>query len=911
MGLAELIETKKMSKEEFEEHEHPRDSDGKFRKKNKGAKEIKGLSFLFKTKAMSKEEFEESEHPRGPDGKFVEDGKAGSTPKTSKGKHGGKRSFSGRTSKYASIAVPKRMSQYKKAYPDASEKEIEKMVKEDAKELGKPDWAEYIDNPEEYLKKEEKMREAAYRSKYGKAKLSRGGYVSVKNVPGESGEARASITETKAAFDREVAKQQILKDAWGTFRNEYSEKDERDRAKLVLLAGGIATILGVAALTVGRPKFALQGGLKNMDNLKDLKHMDVDGFGRLQVRKLKEFGAPDPTEAVPPEFIQFAKVTGKESWTEMEKAGAINKWITKTLMKAKGMTPEEGAKYGMRAGPKWTGYNVDRFRLNKNYVADLSDSASRESFIPKFGQLDAYSGKPITYENGSLRYKSMVEEALKREAKTGDNKLYRILKTGGPEGSVKPIKVDPKTLEVNFVRNKGKTLGEDDLKLWLDQKRLLDSRGIPRKIKNTESILPDRVVTRYGDEFANRADIVNKDDYRGYNEFMADAVIGPLSRRVLAGISISAGTGGMYYFQQDIASYLGAKQAAEKSRTRQQQEVDKIGNRKTPAPKTSTMADEIKKINAETKREEAKTRRELAQMGKETNRKDFLNRLVEHDIRRHIEGSQKIHSTKPGTVAERFTKVVDDLYDIENTPGNMMVVYNRTKTPEATGDFVREIQDHFNKLHGEGSFERVVLDNEPIKRVTSGKEFNGEIITKAPNIEPDDEYVSIDEIADMAAIQIIEEITDISQSCKIMIEGGVPNHTNYEAINDIITDIYINLKKSVKPDKYNNMSSEESNSEKTTEKSINPVDMKGAADYMSSQDDRSAGLFVPVEDAKFCNLCNKPVSAEDIARCDNPECPFTWLDAVIGDTDIEEKKDKEEETSDGQKEGTESQTSSE
>jgi hypothetical protein len=144
-----------------------------------------------------------------------------------------------------------------------------------------------------------------------------------------------------------------------------------------------------------------------------------------------------------------------------------------------------------------------------------------------------------------------------------------------------------------------------------------------------------------------------------------------------------------------------------------------------------------------------------------------------------------------------------------------------------------------------------------------------------------------------------------------MIEGGVPNHTNYEAINDIITDIYINLKKSVKPDKYNNMSSEESNSEKTTEKSINPVDMKGAADYMSSQDDRSAGLFVPVEDAKFCNLCNKPVSAEDIARCDNPECPFTWLDAVIGDTDIEEKKDKEEETSDGQKEGTESQTSSE
>jgi hypothetical protein len=51
MGLAELIETKKMSKEEFEEHEHPRDSDGKFRKKNEGAKGGK------KSKNKKKEDF--------------------------------------------------------------------------------------------------------------------------------------------------------------------------------------------------------------------------------------------------------------------------------------------------------------------------------------------------------------------------------------------------------------------------------------------------------------------------------------------------------------------------------------------------------------------------------------------------------------------------------------------------------------------------------------------------------------------------------------------------------------------------------------------------------------------------------------------------------------------------------------
>lgn len=73
------------------------------------------------------------------------------------------------------------------------------------------------------------------------------------------------------------------------------------------------------------------------------------------------------------------------------------------------------------------------------------------------------------------------------------------------------------------------------------------------------------------------------------------------------------------------------------------------------------------------------------------------------------------------------------------------------------------------------------------------------------------------------------------------------------------------------------------------------IDTSTTSGYMSAGNDRSAGLFSKEQIGSICPKCKRKATEERIAQCQDPDCPYTYLDKIVGEPELEDKKNKEEE----------------
>lgn len=140
--------------------------------------------------------------------------------------------------------------------------------------------------------------------------------------------------------------------------------------------------------------------------------------------------------------------------------------------------------------------------------------------------------------------------------------------------------------------------------------------------------------------------------------------------------------------------------------------------------------------------------------------------------------------------------------------------------------------------------------------------------------EPEQIAYSLDEVADQIGLNLAKMIINLGEMCQEVTKNGVPGHTEYEQIEDLLASVY----QYIKEDAEKNGDGELPLKEKS-------FDNSSSDSVMSSQRDSLGGLFIKPGSLKpnineKCPLCSKMASEEIVSKCDNPQCPYDWLQAV-------------------------------
>jgi hypothetical protein len=511
--------------------------------------ENKGLKGLI-TKAMSKEDFEEHEHPRDSSGKFTDSGKADTSPKKPKGSHGGFREFSGRLPKDAHLAVEIQRKKYKQKYPDLSDEQIDnKLIEYGEKKQKGADWYLYVSDRQQYEKIQQQRLKDAKDSKMGRV------YYKGKEVeywpPVKVGD---SLKESANRFRRDVYKYKAMKEATQKFNDKELPTVERNAARLVLAVGTVASALGLAALVARKPSLR---GLVTEVTPREFKN--VAGRGKVPLWETGKIN--EKTVPIEPRLIQLNRVVGENvsnPYREVQSANKFNKllatFVARRTKQSRKMEEwlDKGGEVSFSLGPGARGYTGKRFTLKDEYIEQFSKD-TRGTYEWRNGDEALIKGQTVLMgegKNGNIS-SGRLFELWRLQRKTGKLKNVELEKMGVKKVA-EDFVLEDRAKFVDYVKNNTN---------WVD----VGPSG-QMKVSVSGDLFPPSILRRWSQHPSAKGARKKIEDFAGWEEFMEQEIAG-ISRTVLAGLALTPGAGSaMYFFYMDMKK---ASDSLKKSRKEQ------------------------------------------------------------------------------------------------------------------------------------------------------------------------------------------------------------------------------------------------------------------------------------------------------------------------------------------------------
>ena len=917
---------KEMTAEEFEESEHPRDNSGKFTDKPGG-----GVS----------------------------------TPAPRKGSHGGYRAMSGRLPKEPHLAIAKRKDQIKRQNPDLSDKQIDDAIREHAYKAGKPDWITYLDDPDKYYaEREQRVKDSAmtrrgiaysYGSKVNRPETA----ADLRSELDSSNQARTRFEEERRKQRAIGDAYKTFRDKEAPESDRRAAKIILGVAAIVSLFGFGALMLrapklrGIKSLNLGPDDFKKIAGYEHLGDIPDLSS------------KVQPHGLPATDIALvndSPRFFQLKKAVGLDELAERtrkqggkeidetveiaaDQVGSLNRWLGTLLKKRElrkqGKALEEGAQYAITGGMKWHGFSLDRFRPKDYFFFKLGKKGqanmTKENYIPKPGDVNMKTGHAITNEDGIIAHenvKNMLMDYYSGMRK--ENVPFSFTKAPVPKDGPKGRRIE------NLLDKNGKIIGvrheeaglkwvnpegkgdarkwdvhienEDVFEAWCvkngwlkQQKKVVGERGKKRGRMNerlSKKLLPDEIARRWDmaldkEKLKKRQELL--ENYKGWAEFLNEDVVGGLSRKVLAGLSLTVPGSMAYYFAKDMdasSKAFAEAKAQERADVGERMRLDTADIAATEKREREQRAHEVRIAQLEERKAKHETSTEAIRLLEKDRRRTFIARIAGMGYRRIKEGAQDEWGLDSTTFSRRFADSVDskkqaDWSDAKAAQfaGNISLALNKIGVDVTDDDqyeewmgafnehpkqFMRMIKDQYIKKFGEEGWNDFLNKNfgtrkdaaEDYEWSTAGFDDMDALVTKAAElIESEEEPqrpISVDELINELADEITSQIHFMSQICKNQIESGMPGHSDFEDVNDIVTELYAAIKDRAKRD---------NNAPETIEKSF---DKKAAVGFMSTQQDQSGGMFVK-PNHETCSVCGKELTRETVAHCSRKDCPNDYL----------------------------------
>jgi hypothetical protein len=886
-------------------------------------KNTKGLSdLLLVTKAMTKEEFDESEHPRNPKGsehggEFVaKPGTGGGKLSPVKGSHGGAREAAGRLPKEAHNAVPKLKERFRKQNPDASEDQITQMVVDYAKDPSrpmKPDYLEFIENPDNYFKKLEEDRRNAMLTKVRKSKFG-DGTVREGETSGETGEIVDETRGSVSKWNRAVKQSKSIMQAKAIFDKEDASQSEKNAARLIYGTAFVAAAIGLATMMRGSKGF-VGAGFEVFDPIKNKLGKK---YGSLY-RPVENTGATNPMNTVRDSLYRVMKIKPNPPADKTAKVANIDEWneiyardvgFWNRLM---GRIARVGEEETVVLGPSIVGRGpTSRFRLpvwrvTNNHSGNFTLQPLDTDIKSGLRLLDA-KGRPevinIAIATGVIKKpsgrvkempKGLILSKDKKEWIIEDKELFMNSLTEGKRPLFQEIKSP----------SKGKEAATPEGEIKVDQNIGIYTIGPNKHYELIKANLPELLAQRW-EGSAQDAWKLGAEAHRGLANFLDGQVWPSISRKTLAYLSVATTGvgGGTFYFQQDIESMLrergrqdeSAYDVAEKIRKKKEQLNKKAGVNKT----------DIKALTNLSKAQEAAAK---AKTHLEVLRKSAVDELVKHGFRSAKEGArtnfgltmQTIQREAPNA-AERLvdralTKDLLQKYSYSGKKGMTEFYADLLQNKKKALSFMEDVAENIKKdsefrqyetgKQSKPDFqEQMRQDNkssktrqeaeEEWKKYTGKKEFYDLVLKALNGVEEslldEEKPATLDEITTAIAEELATMISDMSETCRLMIENGVPGHSKYEEINDILVEIYAYMKDRAKTEKPEN-----------TEISTKSFDKSFETPYMSTQSDSGGGMFTgrkkPNAQEK-CPKCQSMATEETVSKCDKADCPYSFIDMI-------------------------------
>ena len=901
-GLSNLlIVTKEMTAETFVEEEHPRHTDGKFRKKSEGSgvkktkpqeisEEIKVessprtlSSLLITTKEITKEEFKEEEHPRASDGKFTDKvgGDSGSTITPEKGSWGGYRASSGRLPKDPIEAKQRLEEKIKKSKPEINDDELKKEIEDYAVKNRKPDLLLATTNPVAYQQKKEKEMMEAMASSYKKTSVN-GVRVPDIDSSDDTEQLKRDTKTSVSVWKKEVHQAKDIKEAIDTYNSKEAEKDEVRKARIILGAAIVGSALLAGKILLSKPSLSKAGftydpALDKAGSIRTMFSSDTIP-DPLKVGKATWFRW---LKTIEPPKGPIGKFTDRSHTIYESEIGSFQRVISSAIGKIMGKNPDEV----LALGPGIKGMR-GRFGLGSYYKIGRS-----ENYIPRPFDSDAITGLRIINKdrkfnvfNLALINKVIGDSNLPGKAPAGLRRVQRGSKYFWEfQDKVGELKFLQYAKQKNLIQNV--KVGVKDLDSYLKSVRTTGGKLDPKKIGNinitydpVRSAIPEQIMRRWPDKARTKFK-ESADTFESTALWLGHTAIPMTSRKVIAALVPFAGVGttSAFYFAKDFDTFARAVDIF--SKTEGEGEQNKILSDSISAYNESKK--DSKDIDKQIKLEKAQEKNARAKSTLEVIRDSAIEKLIsELKIRKDLEGFVTEYSLTPEVIRKRFNKRMREEMGYSDNEEGMLRLTAALKDPKVVKDILQRIaaEELKGKKSGkdtneESSFThnydfstenqrniREEIENEKNKKA---KEFSDYVMKMYESLdneeeESDQEFLSLDQMTSLAAYEITNMISDLSSCCRDMIENGVPGHSDYEEISQILTEIYTYMKDQAKI-----VISEDNKIVKSFDKNESLSD--------------NAGNEVTPDPNEICKICGKVATVEHISRCSNPKCSYSFI----------------------------------
>jgi hypothetical protein len=444
--------------------------------------------------------------------------------------------------------------------------------------------------------------------------------------------------------------------------------------------------------------------------------------------------------------------------------------------------------------------------------------------------------------------------------------------------------------------------------------------------------LPELIAQTWSGK-AHEAWKIGSEAHRGLFHFLEGQVWPSVSRKTLAFLTVATGGagGGAFYFQQDIENLLRVRGKQDEGAY---EAADKIRKVKEAMRRQQGSVADKELIKLQTANLRAQKEAAVAKARLETLRENVIDKLVNYGFRSELEGAvTPFGRTIPtiigmGPVAQAalvkraLTKDLLKKYGYVGEDGLIELqtdlIDKKKKARQLTEEVLsniekdKEFQQHEVKVvpakaaiknevdrvadveepkTTEASKEKPVTKRIPAEEVAERKAKRQrdaeaklkkeagfyDIIVKAMNetvaeLDDSDIPIDIDEITTAIAEELATMIADMSTACRLMIENGVPGHSKYEEINDILVEIYAYMKDRAKTGEPEN-----------TEISQKSFDKSFETPYMSTQHDPGGGMFTGNRKPNLkerCPKCQNMATEETVSKCEKADCPYSFVDMI-------------------------------
>jgi phage head maturation protease len=356
-------------------------------------------------------------------------------------------------------------------------------------------------------------------------------------------------------------------------------------------------------------------------------------------------------------------------------------------------------------------------------------------------------------------------------------------------------------------------------------------------------IIPDYIYTPYTPDEINEYDKAlgrldpNKpdripSDWGALGDFFMEKVIPPFSVRAWAGIGATTGAAGTaFYFHKDIMNFVkevtSSKKEKEAISTALRKEEGKAEKQEKP-----NLAEWTKYERALAEKERRRAEAYTAQGFQQDIQERLVSKLVGEHLRREMEGAVPLYRSLLATIErylpnlalaalqEEFARRGFKAHDPRVTAILLDLMKDDKKLHQVTAQaLVEYIKNPKHKKDIENLAEAGKILQEEIKKQETKRgddewygEYDAQIregtkkgfvefITKGMNEEEkplQGRAPSADDLATAMAEVFIDDLVDCSDACKIAIENALPGHTRFEAVLDVLNDVYSALRNQVK-----------------------------------------------------------------------------------------------------------------